>query len=291
MARAKKQPKVSQTVQPPRLGVMSNLFGGTPDQVASILKSYHLEAVQLLPNFANQRLDEAEQVTSRVARKMSEPFKSAELTIAGVSAHTNFIDPDRRRCRKMIKRFDAFIEHCRDFGADYVITETGTLRPSHPWDDFPDNHKKEALDLFLKAIAPSVKLAQRTGVTILLEGSICHVVSNTKLALEVREQLGDSVGFVMDPANYFTKSMASASKKHLPEIFKTLGPHAPIAHAKDVRAVGGDLMTARAGTGNLDYCEFIELLDEYHPGCPLIFEQIRPEELRETIDFVDRFFD
>jgi hypothetical protein len=47
----------------------------------------------------------------------------------------------------------------------------------------------------------------------------------------------------------------------------------------------------RAGTGTLDYREFLELLGQYHPGGPLILEQITPAELRETLDFLDRFYE
>ena len=80
------------------------------------------------------------------------------------------------------------------------------------------------------------------------------------------------------------------NKSRNPYCTPWIGALAPIAHAKDVRYVGADLTTPRAGSGNLDYKEFLEQLSAHQPNCPLIFEQIRPEELRESIDFIDRFF-
>lgn len=290
MARAKKRPKLDDSVAPPQLGVVSNLFGGGPEEVANLILEYELEAVQILPSFPGIRFPDAAAVTTAACQKIGKPFIDARLTIAGVSAHTNFVDPDRRRRKKMIQRFDALVEHCKDFGASHVVTETGTLNPDHPWEDFSENHTTAALEAFLEAIAPSVRLAEKLGVTILLEGYVNHVISTGKIAASVRERLGESVGFIMDPANFFTKGMVVSSKKHLKTLFEEIGANAPVAHGKDVRVVGAQVATPRAGSGAMDYYEFLTLLSEYQPGAPLILEQLRPEELRETVDFIDRFF-
>lgn len=291
MAKSKKQAKVESTVRPPRMGALSNLFRGDPDEVASIFASYQLESVQILPNFPSFRFATKEDVTTSQCRRVAEPFIGAEIVVAGISAHTNFIDPDRRRRKRMIQRFDALVDHAQDMGATAVITETGTLNTEHPWEDVAENHRPETLKALIEAMRPSVKLAEKAGVTILLEGYLYHAISTPREALAARQELGEHVGFVLDPANYFTRAMANSAKKHLRDIFTALGPHAPIAHAKDVRYAGGDLTTPRAGTGVLDYKEFLELIEEFQPECPLILEQIRPEELQETLDFLDRFFD
>lgn len=292
MAKSKKQAKVEPSVRPPRMGALSNLFRGDPEEVASILAGYdQVESVQILPNFPSFKFASKEDITPAQCKRVAEPFQAADLVIAGVSAHTNFVDPDKKRRKRIVARFDALIECCQDFGTKYLITETGTLNNDHPWEDTPENHKPETLKAFIDALRPSAKLAAKTGVTILLVGYLYHIVSSTREALAVREELGDSIGFVMDPASYFTKSMSNAAKKHLRELFVALGPYAPIAYAKDVRYVGGELTTPRAGTGILDYKEFLELIEEFQPECPLIIQQIRPEELQETLDFIDRFFE
>lgn len=290
MARAKKQIKVDENVRPPLLGAMSNLFRGSPDEVAALFVRYGLDAVQILPNFPGIRLSTASDVKAAACEEMGLPFREADLTVAAVTAHTNFLDPDKSRRSRMVKRFDALIEHCQAFGTTYLITESGTLNPEHPWEDFGDNHTDQALAALIKAMKPSATLAAKAGVTILIEVYLFHVVSTPAKALRVREELGESIGFVMDPPNYFTRSMASSPKKSLRDLFEALGEHAPVAHGKDVRYTGSTHTTPRAGGGSLDYKEYLELLDKYQPDTPLIFEQIRPEELRETIDFIDRFF-
>lgn len=291
MAKAKKQAKVKESASQPLLGAISNLFRGDPPEVAEVLRGYGLDAVQILPNFPSLKFSAPEEVTAKRCREVGEPFQAAGLMVAAVSAHTNFVDPDRARRRRSIKRFDALIEHCQEFGTKYLVTDSGTLTPAHPWEDCAENHSPAAMEALLANLRPSVKLAEEAGVVILLEGYLYHVFSKVSQAAQIREQLGEHVGFVMDPANFFSRGMVSSSQKQLQEIFKAIGLMAPVAHAKDVRYVGGELNTPRAGTGNLDYKAFLELLDAYQPGCPLIFEQIRMEELQESIDFIDRFYE
>lgn len=290
MARAKKQIKLDETIQPPLLGAVSNIFRGDPEEIANALSGYGLEAVQILPNFPSLKFATKEDITTPRCRRVAEPFADKGIDVAAVSAHTNFLDPDRPRRRKAIQRFDALIEHCQDFGTNYLVTESGTLSPAHPWDDCADNHTPAAFDAFIENLKPSVRLAEANGVTILLEGYLYHVLNKVSLAEMARERLGDAIGFVLDPANYFSRGMISSADRQLKEIFRVIGPHAPVAHAKDVRYLGGELTTPRVGTGTLDYKVFLELLDEHQEGCPLIFEQLRLEELQESIDFIDRFF-
>jgi sugar phosphate isomerase/epimerase len=291
MPRGKKTAKLAANLEPPRIGVISQLFRGDPSEVATVLVQNGLESVQILPSFPGLNLETAEDVTTSACESIAAPFQESGLLIAAVSAHTNFVDPDRQRRKRAIKRFDALVDHCQELGTKYLITESGTLNATRPWDDHPENHQPDATALLLKSIRPSVKLAEAAGVTILFEGHLYHIISSIATALQVRGELGDNIGFVLDPVNYFTRSMASASKKPLRELFDSLGPHSPVAHGKDVRYVGSELTTPRAGTGTLDYREFLELLGQHHPGGPLILEQITPAELRETLDFLDRFYE
>jgi sugar phosphate isomerase/epimerase len=291
MARSKRQARVAETVAPPRVGAFSNLFRGKPADVASLFVRYGLESVQIQPRWNLGITEEGAALDVHECREITQPFADAGIMIAGLTASTNFVDPQITRRRRLVRRFDAMIEHCQDFGTSYIITETGTLDPEHPWSDFRDNRAPATLALFRRNLTPSVRLAEKNGVTILLKGYLYHVVHNMEIARSIHEHFGPTVRFVMDPASYFTRNMVSASTSFLRRLFEVMGEFCPIAHGKDVRYVGGTLTTPRTGTGGLDYREYLELLDEYNPDGPLILEQIGPEQLRETLDFLDRFFE
>jgi len=277
-------------VEPPAVGAISNLFRGSPAEVAAQFDRHGLECLQLLPQFAGQFFDSAADITTKACKEMAKPFKDAHLPIVAVSAHTNFVDPDAPRRRRQVARFEALLEHCRDFGSRCLVTESGTVNASRPWDFHQDNQQPSTFAQLVRALKPMVARAEALGVMILVEPHLYHVVGTLEAAVKLREALGPHLGFVMDPANVFTRSMASASKKPLRQYFAELGDACPIAHGKDVRYHGSEWTTPRAGTGTLDYPEFLTLWGQHHPGGPLILEQITAAELEETIDFLDRLF-
>lgn len=291
MGRAKKHPKVEASVEPPLLGAMSNLWRGTPAEVAALFSRYGLDSVQLLPSLGGSQQTDVKELTPKACRSLVEPFLELKIHIAALTAHVNLVDPEIRRREKSIRRFCSLIERCPNFETRYLVTETGTVNPSNPWEDAEQNHAPATFSAFMDALRPCAKLAEETGVVILLEGDRRHVVATMQDAKRVREEFGESVGFVLDPVNYLAQTSASGAKKWLRDIFETIGPWSPIAHAKDVRLTGGEHTAVRAGSGGLDYKDFLEQLHHIHPGCPLIMEQVRPEEIRETIDFIDRFFE
>ena len=283
--------KIPASVDPPRLGVSSRLFRGSPAEVATQIAGFGLESVQILPEFPDYPFESAADVTPTRARAMARPFRDAELLVAAVTAAVNFVDPDRARRRRQIERLDAVVDCCGDFGADSVVVDSGTLSANRPWEQHPENHKSETLREFFRAIRPTVRRAERAGVRLLIEGHLHHVVTSPAVALKAREALGPALGFVMTPANFMTRTMSASTRRPLRDLFTALAPHCPMAQAKDVRYVGAELTTPRAGSGVLDYREYLTLLGEWLPGAPLILDQVTPADLRETIEFLDDFYE
>lgn len=278
------------TSEPPLLGAMSNLFRGTPAEVAALFDQHGLECVQILPQFGQLHFESASDVTAKTCKEIAKPFKESSVAVVAISAHTNFLDPDQARRKRQTARFEALLEHCRDFGARCIVTESGTLNASRPWDYHPENSLPQTFNNLVAVLKPLVARAEKLGVMILVEPHLYHIIGSVEAAVQLRQALGPHLGFVMDPANVFTRSMASASKKPLRHFFAEIGEACPIAHGKDVRYHGSEWTTPRAGTGTLDYPEFLNLWGQQHPGGPLILEQITAAELEETIDFLDRLY-
>jgi sugar phosphate isomerase/epimerase len=283
--------KIPATVDPPRLGVSSRLFRGSPAEVAGQVAGFGLESVQILPEFPAFPFESAADVTPQRARAIARPFREADLVVAAIASPVNFVDPDRARRRRQIERLDAVVDCCAEFESEAIVVDSGTLSANRPWEPHPDNHKSATLREFLRAIKPTVRRAESAGVRILIEGHLHHVVSSPAVALRVRESLGPALWFVMTPANFMTRTMAVSTRRPLRDLFTALGPHCPMAYAKDVRYVGSELTTPRAGSGVLDYREYLTLLGEWLPGAPLILDQTTPADLRETIEFLDDFYE
>ena len=57
---------------------------------------------------------------------MRDTFRSHDLPICAVSGYTNIIHPDLAHRKANVDRLKEIIRNARDFGAAYVISETGT---------------------------------------------------------------------------------------------------------------------------------------------------------------------
>ena len=68
--------------------------------------------------------------------------------------------------------------------------------------------------------------------------------------------------------------------------FDLLGPDIVLAHAKDIRAVGGTVRHVAAGTGLLDYPYYLSLLR--HLPVPLIVHGLAEAEVDRALGFLRR---
>ncbi len=75
-------------------------------------------------------------------------------------------------------------------------------------------------------------------------------------------------------------------KPMLEEMFRRLGPHIVLAHAKDVRATGDKLEYPPAGLGMIDYVTFLSLLAHLDRPIDLVLEYLRLEDVSRTIGFL-----
>src|SRR5262245_2453264 len=111
------------------LGAPSHLFRGSPPAVAEAFRRHGLTCVQLTPNFPRLSFHEPGAIPTDRCRHAAEHFLTAGITVACLSGYIHLMDADLDRRHRGIVRLHALIRHCRDFGTDRVLTETGSLAP------------------------------------------------------------------------------------------------------------------------------------------------------------------
>jgi sugar phosphate isomerase/epimerase len=274
------------------VGVLSHLFRGSPAAVAEALRRHRLTCVQLTPSFPGLRFDQPEQITSERCRQAAEPFQAAGLSIACLSGYTNLMDPNRHRRQRGLERLHALIRHCRDFGTDLLVTETGSLSPKSPWAPYPPNRTREAWVELVEILSVALRVAADHGVTVLLKPENTHLLAYVEDAVRLREELDHpSLGFVMDPANFLLESSPAELDRQLEELIERLAPWTPVVHAKDLRFGRYGASTPRAGQGGLNYRLFLRCLRRYRPEVPIILEHLRVEEIEETRKYLESMLD
>ena len=271
------------------LGVASHLFRGSPAEVAGLCRRHGLSCVQLAPNFPGLSFYQPGDVTPERCRRVAEPFAREGIAVACLWGAANLLDPDLDRRHRGIVRLHALLRHCRDFGTEYLVTETGSLNPLSPWEPFPENRSREAwLELRL-ILSEALRVAADAGVTLLLKAEGGHVLATLEDVLRLRDELPHpNLGFVLDPVNYLLASSPGELGPALERLVDQLGPRAPVVHAKDI-GFGPDGVTApRAGGGVLDYGLFLRLLDRHQPRAPIILEHLCPQDVPEAVAYVRR---
>ena len=273
------------------LGVSSHLFRGSPAEVAGLCRRHGLTCVQLAPNFPGLSFYQPGDVTPERCRRAAEPFAREGIAVACLWASVNLLDPDLDRRHRGIVRLHALLRHGRDFGTEYVATETGSLNPVSPWEPCPENRSREAwLELRL-ILAEALRVAADAGVTLLLRAESGHVLATLEDALRLRDELAHpNLGFVLDPVNYLLESSPAELGPALERVVEQLGPRAPVVYAKDIRFEPHGVTAPRAGGGVLDYGLFLRLLDRHQPRAPIILEHLCPQEVADAADSVRRHF-
>jgi sugar phosphate isomerase/epimerase len=261
------------------LGVHSHLFRGPPAAVAAACRRHQLSCVQLTPSFPGLIFHEPSQITPERCRLAAGPLQDAGLRIAALSGHTNLMDPDLGRRHRGIVRLHALIRHCRDFGTDHIVTETGSLNLKSPWLAQGPNRSPEAWTELRLIVREALAVAAAHGVTLLLKAEPAQVLASVADAVRLRAELDHpNLGFVLDPVNFLLAAPPGDLRERLGQVVEALGRWAPVVHAKDILWEGDQVSTPRAGCGSLDYALFLRLLDRYQPQAPLILEHLRPEE-------------
>ena len=136
-------------------------------------------------------------------------------------------------------------------------------------------------------MAGLVKLAEKTGAVVNIEVSWTNVIGTIDRADRLcREIASPALKLTLDPANFFRPQDLPRMKPMLEDMFRRLGPHIAMAHAKDVRATGDKLQYLPAGQGAIDYMTFLSLLAQLDRPIDLVLEYLKLEEVPRTVGFL-----
>jgi sugar phosphate isomerase/epimerase len=265
--------------------VASHLFRGSPAEVAAACRGHGLTCVQLTPNFPGLPFYQPGEVTPERCRLVAEPFEREGVAVACLGGAMNLLDPDLDRRHRTVLRLHALLRHCRAFGTDRLVTETGSP-------DAAGAHDRETWTELRLILAEALPVAAEARVMLLLKPEPTHVLASVEDALRLRDELRHpSLGFVLDPVNFLLGCPPGKLGPALGRLVEQLGPLAPVVHAKDIRFESHGVTAPRAGLGVLDYGLLLRLLRRYQPAAPIILEHLRPEEIPDAAAHVRRHFE
>jgi sugar phosphate isomerase/epimerase len=208
------------------------------------------------------------------------------ISIAGVSATFNMIDPDVRNRREHLGRLAGLAQATREVGCDLITLCTGTRDPEDMWRGHSDNNSSVAWRDLLRSMEEAIAIAERHDVLLGVEPEIGNVVSSARKARQLLDELHSSrVKIVIDPANLFHSGKVERMRETIEEVFQLVGTDIVMAHAKELASDGttGDVAP---GKGVLDWNFYFNTLARMDFRGPIVMHGLVERDVAEAARFL-----
>jgi sugar phosphate isomerase/epimerase len=223
-----------------------------------------------------------------VCAQVAAAFAARGLTMAAVSGTFNMAHPDPGARQAGLLGLRTLLRSCPILGTPVVTLCTGTRDERDMWRYHPGNATPEAWHDLKATLREALSFADEYGTTLAIEPELANVVDSAVKARRLLDELGaPRLKVVIDPANLFPSGTLSRMREILDEAFALLGPDVVLAHAKDISR-DGEAGHEAAGTGRLDFDQYVELLMRSGYDGPLILHGLREDQVAASAAFLRR---
>ncbi len=270
-----------------RMGVYSGVYSGLPlEEAAARIRGDGFRSVLSNYIFADVRFDPLAP-DWKAAGKIVGCFGRHGIEIAAVFGYVNLVDPVPARRKQGDARLETLLTNWKRLGCRNVSTETGTFNPKSPWLEAPENETEEGYLQCRAALEKWAKVAEKAGAVLSIEPYWRNIIGSIDRADRLFGEVDSSaLKLVMDPNNYFRKEDLPNMQPMLEEMFRRLGRHIVLAHAKDVKPAAEGTELPASGKGVLDYPLFLRLLAQLDRPLDLILEHLTLDDVPRARDFV-----
>ena len=217
-------------------------------------------------------------------------FARSELDVAVLGCYLNLAHPDPEKLREIQSRYYGHLRAAAHMGAGVVGTETGAPNPEYKMDT--NTHTAEALDVFIRGLAPVVECAERWGVSVAIEPVWKHIVYNADRAVQVLRAIASpNLRIILDPVNLLYAGNAEERDRVIGDAIDKLGEHVAVVHIKDFVPENGELKAVAAGTGEMDYTRILRFMKERKPYIHTTLENTTNENAVAAREFLERRYE
>ena len=228
-------------------------------------------------------------LTEGLAAHTRRVFAGHGLDIAVLGCYLNLAHPDPDKLRDIQSRYYVHLRAAALMGAGVVGTETGAPNPEYKMD--ANTHSEEALDAFIRGLAPVVERAEHWGVSMAIEPVWKHIVYDADRAVKVLDAIkSPNLRIILDPVNLLYTGNADRKEQVIGDAIDKLGEHVTVVHLKDFVRDGAELRSAAAGTGEMDYAPILRFMKERKPYVQATLENTSNENAVAAREFLERLY-
>ena len=212
------------------------------------------------------------------------------LDVAVLGCYLNLAHPDPDRLSEIRGRYFGHIRVAALMGAGVVGTETGAPNPEYKMDS--RTHTEEALDSFIRGLAPVVECAEQYGVTLAIEPVWKHIVYDGARAAKVIDTIGSrNLRIILDPVNLLCAENAGRQDAVIGDAIERLADRVAVVHLKDFVREGDWLRSVAAGTGQMDYTRVLRFMKERKPFIQAMLENTCNDNAVQSREFLERLYE
>ena len=226
-------------------------------------------------------------LTEGLAMYARRVFARHELDVAVLGCYLNLAHPDPSKLREIQSRYCGHIRVAALMNAGVVGTETGAPNPEYKMD--ANTHTQEALDAFIRGLAPVVECAEHYGVTVAIEPVWKHIVYNADRAVQVLDAIGSrNLRIILDPVNLLYPGNIDRREQVIGDAIEKLGDQVAVVHLKDFILAGDDLKSIAAGTGEMDYTQILRFMKDRKPYIQATLEDTTNDNAVSSRELLER---
>lgn len=228
-------------------------------------------------------------LTEGLARYTKRVFDREGLDVAVLGCYLNLAHPDQEKLKEIQSRYYGHIRAASLMGACVVGTETGAPNAEYKLD--ANTHTEEALESFIRGLAPVVECAESYGVTMAIEPVWNHIVYNADQALKVLKAIGShNLRIILDPVNLLSTENAADRERVFGDAMEKLADYIAVVHLKDYVIENGKLKSIAAGTGEMDYREILKFMKARKPWIQATLENTSNENAVQSRRLLERIY-
>ncbi len=229
-------------------------------------------------------------LTEGLAKYTRRVFEGQGLDVAVLGCYLNLAHPDPDKLREIQSRYYGHLRVASILGAGVVGTETGAPNAQYKMD--ADTHSEEALETFIRGLAPVVERAEKCGVTMAIEPVWKHIVYSPDRAVKVLEAIqSPNLRIIFDPVNLLYPGNLDERDKVIGEAMEKLCDRIAVVHLKDCVLNGDDLKSIAAGTGVMDYREILKFIKARKPYIHTTLENTTDENAVSSRTYLQEIYD
>lgn len=226
-------------------------------------------------------------LTDGLAFHTKRVFARNDLDVAVLGCYLNLAHPEPSRLRDIQSRYFGHIRVAALMGAGVVGTETGAPNAEYKTD--ANTHTEEALESFIRGLAPVVERAEHWGVSVAIEPVWKHIVCDADRAVQVLRAIqSPNLRIIFDPVNLLYSGNVDDRERVFGEAMDRLAEHIAVVHLKDFVREGEELKACAAGTGEMDYTSILRFLKSRKPFIQATLENTTDENAVQSREFLEQ---